>query len=275
LCREWLESAQKRQATARPVRIAIVADEPTSLLYMQRLIERITAAARFEERRASDGPLLPLVNVSDSSSAGYLRLWVATDETLLDRLIHCRLQSGPVDTHLLFVFGRTDTPMPHFHGQVVQFGPDGFVYNADIIPRLDPVEHPDYYTEVYAPITKAYWSVATNRENVASMAPANPAIAAYLSPWSIAAGRPTNRAELDRAEPSVLAYLDHYLDLARTLSYRGPPAAELRARDARHLTLFQSDELDPRAWKGVYRLVGEDVGQRLKEIFKTPIRQGT
>jgi hypothetical protein len=241
---------------------------------MERLIGRIQTALRLEERRTGDDPLLPLINVADGTSAGFLRLWVATDDTLVDRLIHCRLQSGPVDTHLLFLFGRTDTPMPHFHGQVVQFGPDGFVYNADIIPRLDAVEHPDYYTEVYRPITKAYWTVATNRENVASMAPANPAIAVYLSPWSIAAGRPTNRAELERTEPSVLAYLEHYLALSRTLSYRGPGPAELRARDARHLALLQSDELDPRAWKGVYRLVGEDVGRRLKEIFKTPIRQG-
>lgn len=249
-------------------------ETPIGLAYMERLIARIGAAVRVEERRSPDGPLLPLVNVTDATSAGYLRLWIATDDSMVDRLIHCRLQGGPVDTHLLFVFGRTETPMPHFHGQVVQFGPDSFVYNADLIPRLDPVEHPDYYTEVYGPITRAYWTVATNRENVASMAPANPAIAAYLSPWSIAAGRPTNRAELERAESSVIAYVDHYLQLSRKLGYRGPAPAELRARDARHLAVLQSDELDPRAWKGVYRLVGEAVGHRIKDILKTPIRQG-
>jgi hypothetical protein len=215
---------------------------------------------------------MPLVNVEGGASAGYLRLWAAADDNLLDRLIHCRLQAGPVDTHLLFLMGRADTAMPHFHGQVVQFGPDACVYNADIMPRLDPVDHPEYFTEVFGPVTRAYWKAINDRNNICALAPANPAIAVYLSPWSIATGRPTNVAELDRVRPSLFAYLDHCLALARGLNYRGPSPAELRARDQRHMACFQSDALDPRAWKGVYRIIGEEAGRRIKDIFRTPLR---
>ena len=68
-----------------------------------------------------------------------------------------------------------------------------------------------------------------------------------------------------------MAYVDHYLALARTLNYAGPAGPELRARDQRHMRQLHSDELDPRAWKGVYRVIGEAVGHRIKDILSTPI----
>jgi hypothetical protein len=140
------------------------------------------------------------------------------------------------------------------------------------MPRLDPVDHPAYFTEVFGPVTKAYWKAINDRNNICALAPANPAIAVYLSPWSIATGRPTKFAELERVKPSLLAYLDQCLALARGLKYRGPGAEELRARDQRHMACFQSDELDPRAWNGVYRMIGEDAGHRIKDVFRTPLR---
>jgi hypothetical protein len=248
-------------------------DPAFGLAFTEELIARVQAASRFTERTgAGGGPLMPLVNVEDGRSAGYLRLWAAADDSQLDRLVHFRLQSAPVDTHLLFLMGRADTAMPHCHSQVVQFGPDACVYNADIMPRLDPVEHPDYFTEIFGPVTRAYWKAINDRNNVCAFAPANPAIAVYLSPWSIAAGRPTGQAELERVKPSILAYVDQCLALARNLKYRGPSGEELRARDQRHLACFQSDHLDPRAWKGVYRVIGEEAGHRIKDVVRTPLR---
>lgn len=247
--------------------------EHFGLEFSEALIGRVRNGAGFEERfSAGAQPFMALANVADGSGAGFLRLWAATDDSHFDRLIHFCLQSPPVETHLLFLFGRADTAMPHFHGQVVQFAPDACVYNADIIPRLDPVDHPAYFREVYGPVTQPYWKAATDPKNVCSMAPASPAIAAYLSPWSIAASRPTTREELGRVTPSINAYVDQCLALARNLTYRGPSAEELRLRDRRHMEIFHSDELDQRAWKGVYRVLGEDVGHRVKEILRTPVR---
>jgi hypothetical protein len=236
------------------------------------LVTRVHAAIPMQEQHGpGGGHYMALRNAADGTDAGFVRLWSAAEQRYLDRLLHVRLQSPPVDTHLLFLFGRADTVMPHFHGQVVQFAPDACVYNADIIPRLDPVYHPGYFREVFDPVTRDYWKAASNPKNVCALAPANPAIAVYLSPWSIAAGRPTNREELERVTPGIFAYVDHCLRLSREISYQGPSAAELRDRDRRHMELFQSDELDPRAWKGVYRILGETVGRRLKEVLRTPL----
>ena len=243
------------------------------LEFAERLIARVQARIRLQERPGSDGGVfLPLHNIVDGAAAGFLRLWAAIDDSQIDRLIHFRLSSPPIDTQLLFLFGRADTAMPHFHGQVVQFGVDACVYNADIIPRLDPVDHPAYFREVYGPVTRAYWKVTTDQKNVCSMAPANPAIAVYLSPWSIAAGRPTTKAELDKATPSIEAYIDQCLALAGGLAYPSPPGPQMRERDQRYLEILHSDELDPRAWKGVYRVLGEDIGHRVKGVFAQPLR---
>ncbi len=243
------------------------------LEFTERLIRRVQDSVRLDERFGADaGPYLSLQGIADGSPAGQLRLWVAPATSRLDRLIHCRLLSPPVDTHLLFVFGRADTAMPHFHAQVVQFAADACVYNADIIPRLDPVEHPEYFREVYGPITRAYWTAATNQKNVCSLASANPGISVYMSPWGIAAGRPTTKAELDRVSPSIDAYMDQILALTANLAYQAPPAQQMRDRDRRHMAILHSDDLDPRAWKGVYRILGEDAGRRVKHILTQPIR---
>lgn len=241
--------------------------------FIEDLIARSQSERSFAEHTGSGGgPHRALVRADDpTQSAGYLRLWAATGDGRIDRMIHVRLRSDPVDTQLFFVFGRSDTAMPHFHAQVVQFSPDACVYNADWLPRLDPVDHPDYYTEVFGPITKAYWKAINDRENMCALAPANPAIAAYLSPWSIGVGQPTTRAELDTVTPQIHAFLAHYLQLAGGFEYPVDDGEALRARDARHLDTFFSDHLDPRAWKGVYGVIGEATGRELKQILKNSL----
>lgn len=228
-------------------------------------------ALPFTELTGADGgPLMQLTSVGDSpAEAGFVRLW--SGENLVDRMVHVRLQGTPVDTQLFFLFGNPAGVMPHFHGQVVQFAPDACVYNADLIPRLDPVDHPGYYELVMGPLTTPYWKATQKRENACASAPGNPAIAAYLSPWSIGAGRPTDRAELERVGPQVQAYLDHYLALARQLDYAPPDPELMRDRDRRHMGCFFDERLDPRAWKGVYRLVGDVAGQEIRRILTSTI----
>jgi hypothetical protein len=244
------------------------------LAFINTLVERTQAAVALSERTGDDGgPHIALTNAADPAvSAGALRLWAATDESLIDRMIHFRLQSEPVDTQLFFLFGRADSVMPHFHAQVVQFSPDACVFNADWLPRLDPVEHPDYFAAVFSPLNMPYWKAINDRNNICALAPANPAIAVYLTPWSIGVGRPTDKAELDRVGPNIVQFLDHGLGLAHDLAYPAPDAAGMRARDKQHLDCFFADQLDPRAWKGVYKVIGEAHGQRVKQIFKTALR---
>jgi len=217
---------------------------------------------------ADNNPYLRLESL-DGSDAGSLRLWQAGDGSRLDRMIHVQLLAGPVATQLFFIYGKSDSCMPHFHAQVVQFPPDGCVYNVDLLPRLDAITHPNYLSEAFLPLTKPYLKATNKAENTCSKALMNPAIAAYLSPWGIVSQR-TDLEEFERVRPQVEAYLEHYLHLSQSLAYSAD-AAELIKRDAAHLDRFFDDDLDPRAWNGVYRIIGEAAGQKIKSILKTPL----
>jgi len=239
--------------------------------FIDDLASRCRESLPLEETLTDAGPYRALTRADGDASAGWIRRWSTPDSALIDRMIHIRLQADPVDTQLFFLFGRSPTAMPHFHAQVVQFAPDACVYNADFMARLDPVEHPDYFAQLFAPLSKPYWRAINDPQNKCAMAPANPAIAAYLTPWSIGVGQPTDRAELDRVTPQIHAFLDHYLGLARSLDYPIEDADAQSARDRAHLDSFFSDRLDRRAWNGVYGLIGEAAGKNLKDVLKTPL----
>ena len=218
-----------------------------------------------------EAPYLELTQAeAPEQSAGHLRLWRGTATGTIDRMVYLNLVAGPVNTRLLFLFGRPGNTLPHMHAQTVTFPPDGIVYNVDLLPRLDPVEHFDWFERVYSGLRRPYRRATGNAENSCAQAPANPALAVLMSPWGIASQR-TDRQEFERVEPQLREYIEHYLELAAAPGWEaGDPAAQAD-RDAQHLGLFFSDELDPRAWTGVYRVVGDATGQQIKATIATPL----
>ena len=91
-----------------------------------------------------------------------------------------------------------------------------------------------------------------------------------MSPWGIASQR-TDEQEFERVTPQLRDYVEHYFKLAGETGWDAEDALAQRARDAKHLKLFFSDDLDPRAWAGVYRVVGEPIGQKIKALMVTPL----
>ena len=249
-----------------------MSEAPYSLAFIESVIDDCVASSGLTEVAGPDnGPYLPLTqSASPKESAGYVRLWRAADESPLDRMVHMRLIAGPVETQLLFVFGRESNCMPHLHLQVVQFPPDGCVYNVDLLPRLDAVDFPDWYTRVYSPLRRPYRQATGDSDNSCAQAPANPALAVYMSPWGIASGR-ANREELSRVEPQLRDYVAHYLSLANQDDWEAPANVGTAERDRRYLQLFFADELDPRAWHGVYKVVGEARGGVIKRLLRTQL----
>ena len=246
-------------------------EQPFSFVYISQMIDRVLAETQWDELAAPEGgPFIALEMLEDKQPAGYVRLWRGGRQSPLDRMVHMRLVAGPVETQLLFIFGRPETSMPHLHAQVVQFPPDGCVYNMDYLPRLDPVNRPDWFERVFGALRRPYRKATADSENSCAQAPANPALAVYMSPWGIASGR-ADQAELAKVTPCIDEYLEHYLRLANDAGWDEPDGAALAERDRRHLKLFFDDEMDPRAWNGVYRIIGEDKGRAVKALFVTPL----
>ena len=248
-----------------------MSNTPFSLAFINRLIDRLNASIDWVEQLSSKGgPKLELTLAENpETNAGYVRYWLAPTSSPLDRMVHMRLIAGPVETQLLFVFGRADNSFPHFHAQAVQFPPEGCVYNVDLLPRLDPIDHPDWCIRVFDPLRRPYRKATSDRDNSCAQAPANPLLALYMSPYGIASSQ-TDQAELERVEPCIDAYLEHYLALSTESDWSATDAAAQRGRDARHLERFFADELDPRAWNGVYRIIGESSGRQIKDLLTTP-----
>jgi hypothetical protein len=236
--------------------------------------ERVLAGLGFTETTGADGgPWRSLHSVGEpAAEAGFLRRFAGEGDHQGDRIIHFRLLAGPTVTDLLFFFGRADTAMPHLHLQTVAIGTDLCVFNADWLPRLDPVDYPDYYRQLLEPLNRPYWQAINDRQRVCSHAPANPAIAAFMSPWSIGTGRPAPLAELVAVTPAIDAYVAHWLALAAGPTFAGPDPATLRRRDARHLACFLDERLDPRAWRGVYGIIGEEAGHAVRADIQRPAR---
>ncbi|MGI9309235.1 MAG: hypothetical protein ACR2P6_08225, partial [Gammaproteobacteria bacterium] len=186
------------------------------------MIDTFDAALDLSERTIDAGGkyFRELQNISDGSSAGFIRYWDSRNP-LLDRMVLVCLIGGPVKTQLLFLFGRAENTLPHFHGQLVQFPPDACVYNVDLLPRLDPVEHPAYFAEVMHPLSKPYLKAVSKKDNSCAQAPMNPALAAFMSPWGIGSGK-TDQAEVDRVTPLLNQYVEHYVQLASSLDYPAP-----------------------------------------------------
>ena len=155
--------------------------------------------------------------------------------------------------------------------QAVQFPPAGFVYNVDFIPRLDPVDHPEWFDLVFGPLRRPYKKATSDADNSCAQAPANPALAVYMSPWGIASSQ-TDQAELERVTPCIVAYLEQYIALASQDSWSVTDPAAQSERDRRHLERFFADDLDPRAWNGVYRIVGDEAGLAIKALMQTPAK---
>lgn len=254
------------------IEIAAEQPQPFSLVFIEGLLDRCLSATDWSEQSGDEpgSPHISLQLADDPAvSAGYVRFWLAPDDSPLDRMIHLRLIAGPVETQLMFVFGRAETSMPHFHAQAVQFPPDGCVYNVDLIPRLDPVYHPEWFELVFGALRRPYRKATSDDQNACAQAPANPALAVYMSPYGIASSQ-TDEAELNRVSPCIVAYLEHYLALAMEPDWSVAEPAAQRDRDAQHLQQFFADELDPRAWNGVYRIVGEETGRAIKALMQNP-----
>ncbi|MCP4000077.1 MAG: hypothetical protein GY727_04115 [Gammaproteobacteria bacterium] len=250
-----------------------MSEAPFSLQFIEGLISQSLTACDWTEQLAADrGPYMQLHQAENKdATAGYVRYWIAPSGDNLDRMIHLRLIAGPVETQLLFIMGRADSSMPHFHAQAVQFPPAGFVYNVDFIPRLDPVDYPEWFDLVFGPLRRPYKKATSDRDNSCAQAPANPALAVYMSPWGIASSQ-TDQDELERVTPCIVAYLEQYIALASQNSWSVTDPVAQCERDRRHLERFFADDLDPRAWNGVYRIVGDEAGLAIKALMQTPAK---
>lgn len=219
------------------------------------------------------GPYLTLHSPQDpTQKAGWVDVLAGDDSHAVDRVIHIWL-GGPgsrVDTNLFWLFGKSDSALPHYHAQAVHMPGDLFVYNFDLMPRVDLAVNERYWKQVFGPLEETHSKLMRDPTRAATRLPIPPTTAIHMSPWGIAAMR-APASELEAILPVWTMYLDRCLDLAQQTLDTDADAATLLRRDRALVAAHTSDEIDPRGWAGVTRAVGPEATERIKTLMRGPL----
>jgi hypothetical protein len=224
----------------------------------QRTLDRIVGELGLEEQLTDAGePFLPLTCQAPmyEGSIGQVRRFTGGP---LFQLVTSTIVVPPIglDSHMLFAFMPSDSPVPHFTLDSVHAG-DTHAFHLDLIPRLDLGSHLAYMDECFTPLTEAH----DKGEAIAGLSRAqlSPRQHAIMSPWMLA-HRATAEA-FTAIDSAVNEYLDHWFSLVRNgisaAAVAGVDVETLVARDARNKAIIFNEDVD-KVWQQIEPLVGRE-----------------
>ena len=182
-------------------------------------------------------------------------------------LVYVGMTVPPIglDSHMLFAFTPSASPVPHFTVDSVQHG-DSYAFHLDLIPRLDLGSHLAYMDHCYGPLTELRReALALDGLTPADLAPRQWAL---MSEWMLA--HHATEAAFDAIRPTVDAYRTHWFDLIEAglpdALLDGVEAAELAGRDERNRAAIFNPDVD-RVWAQVERLVGAEQSESVRGLL--------
>lgn len=178
------------------------------------------------------------------------------------RVVDVSIAAGPVLLNTVVALTGPTTSLPHFSFEMA-VNPDGSFLSLDLIPRVDPVGHPDYVARVYEPLEPARWD-ATSDPGIGS-ARARGIHQMLLSPWLLAVS--VTAGGVAAADAVVSAYFDHWSGLLRT----GEPdpdsdPGELAERDRLSRPVLYSNRATAN-WDRLDALLASGEGALLRRLF--------
>ena len=163
---------------------------------------------------------------------------------------HFKLETPAIESYMVTVFTRPESPVPHFVLDVVRFGPKAS-FHVDLLPKRDLGVSLGYVDCCFAPLSQIRADLEQDARFAVGTAPLRQK--AFLSPWMA----------LYTHEPELLevarSYVDRYFAHWSSLLTTRDPELELdpvvAARDAVNRKLVFSRELDP-VWGMLDRALG-------------------
>jgi hypothetical protein len=235
----------------------------------QKTLDRVVDRLGLEEVLAEDGgPYLPLTCHAPmfDGSVGQVRVFRGGP---LFQLVTSTIVVPPIqlDSHMMFAFMPSDSPVPHFTLDSVRAG-DHHAFHLDLIPRVDMGSQLAYMDECFTPLTEAHEKgEAIEGLSKAQLSPRQYAI---MSPWMLA-HRATPEA-FTAIEGSVNEYLDHWFGLVENgisdESVAGIGRDELVERDRRNKAIIFNEEVD-KVWDQIIPLVGRDAVDAQIELLRS------
>jgi hypothetical protein len=186
----------------------------------------------------------------------------------VQRMVYIGLSVPPIglDSHMIFAFTAPDSPLPHFTLDSVLAGPH-FAFHLDLIPRVDLGANLAYINEVFEPLTAVF--DATKQIEGLTPAHLSPRQYALMSPWMLAYR--ANEEAFAQIDEQVNQFLNHWFAIVEAGISADTLASlnntDFATRDQRNRAAVFNAEVDP-VWNQVERLIGAEMGERLREILR-------
>ncbi len=174
---------------------------------------------------------------------------------------HFRLEAPAIDSCMMVVFTRPESPVPHFVLDVVRFG-ERASFHVDLLPKRDLGVCLSYVDLCFSPLSEVLEDITRDARFAPGTAPLRQR--ALLSPWMALFTHAPN--ELEAARSYVDRYFAHWCGLLRSDSPLLARDAALTARDEAQRKLVFGRELDP-VWGMLDRALGAPAVDRLLQVL--------
>jgi hypothetical protein len=234
----------------------------------EKTLNRLVSTFNLEEVHGEDGgPYLRFISHAPMAQGeiGYMRVFKGGPffQVVTATIVVPAIQ---LDSHMVFAFMPSDSPIPHFTVDSVCAGPH-FAYHLDMIPRADLGSQLAYLNEVYQPLTEAC-QIARTTEGL-SPAVLAPRQWAIMSPWMLASR--ANPEAFQAINKTVDIYFDHWEKMVKNglsaAATEGLTKADLIARDKRNKEMIFNIEIDP-VWQQITPLLGAEMVQKQIEVLR-------
>ena len=234
----------------------------------QRTLDRVVNTLGLEEQLGANGePYLPLDCKAPMFDGPVGQVRVFTGGPLF-QLVTSTIVVPPIalDSHMMFAFMPSDSPVPHFTLDSVRAG-EHHAFHLDLIPRVDIGSRLDYMDECFTPLTDAH----EKGEAIEGLSKAqlNPRQYAIMSPWMLA-HRATPEA-FSAIDESVNEYLDHWFSLVENgvseAAVGDVTRDELVARDRRNKAIIFNEDVD-KVWDQITPLIGREAVDTQIELLR-------
>ena len=190
----------------------------------------------------------------------------------VSKLVYIGMTAAQIslDSHMVFAFTEAHSAIPHFTLDSVQTadpesGETFYDFHLDLVKRVDVGMDLAYLDDVYGPVNEAY--EASQELDGLSAAHLSRRQWAVMSPWMLA--HRANAEAFGAIGATVDAYLDQWFALLGSGGPKDYDGEQLAARDAAHRAVLFNEDVDP-VWAQVKRLVGEDMGEKLRVSLADP-----
>ncbi|ARN76017.1 hypothetical protein [Oceanicoccus sagamiensis] len=232
--------------------------------------DRIIEHCGLEEVTDGVGPILPLkLRRPPYVEAGWVRLWKAPEDSVIDRLFHLYIGGPGNDMNLMYAMTRADSPIPHFLMHYNINPPAIWSYHIDLAPKVDGVMYPDYWREAYTPLSattesKKIKSIPTSRIQADRKQ--------YLSTWGMY-GKEVEQPEYEMVRDKVMpVYLDHFLHLVDNFSFDQVDKQYLTQRGGHLMDMLLAREMDVKGWGRFDALFGAEQTDQVRELCRRELK---